>query len=81
MNSEATRNGAAREVSDEELRQELIAELDELTERLKALTPEYEPPSFSSQRLVDLLGKRGDGFSDGKRLIVRPEGYGPLAEN
>ena len=31
------------------------------------------------QRLVDRLGKRGDGFSDGEKLIVRPEGYGPQA--
>ena len=31
------------------------------------------------QRLVDLLGERGDGFSDGEKLIVRPEGYGAAA--
>ena len=31
-------------------------------------------------RLIDLLAKRGDGFSDGERLLVRPEGYGPVAE-
>ena len=31
------------------------------------------------QRLIDLLGKRGDGFSDGKKLLVRPDGYGPEA--
>jgi len=32
------------------------------------------------QRLIDLLGKRGDGFSDGTKLLLRPEGYGPEAE-
>jgi len=32
------------------------------------------------QRLIDLLGKRGDGFSDGSKLLLRPEGYGPQAE-
>ena len=31
------------------------------------------------RRLVDLLGERGDGFSDGEKLLVRPEGYGPEA--
>jgi arylsulfatase A-like enzyme len=31
------------------------------------------------RRLVELLGERGDGFSDGRQLIVRPEGYGPEA--
>jgi len=29
------------------------------------------------QRLIDLLARRGDGFSDGEQLLVRPEGYGP----
>jgi 1-acyl-sn-glycerol-3-phosphate acyltransferase len=58
MNSDATRTGGAGEVSDEEVRRQLIAELDELTERLNALTPDYEPPSFSSRRLVDLLEER-----------------------
>ncbi|MCK5805473.1 MAG: arylsulfatase [Lentisphaeria bacterium] len=31
------------------------------------------------QRLIELLGKRGDGFSDGRKLLVRPERYGPEA--
>ena len=29
---------------------------------------------------IAYLGKRGDGFSDGEKLLVRPEGYGPAAE-
>jgi len=32
------------------------------------------------KRLIDLLGERGDGFSDGEKLLLRPEGYGPHAE-
>ena len=28
----------------------------------------------------DPLGKRGDGFSDGEKLLLRSEGYGPEAE-
>jgi arylsulfatase A-like enzyme len=31
-------------------------------------------------RLIDLLAERGDGFSDGERLIERPGGYGPEAQ-
>ena len=31
-------------------------------------------------RLIAYLGERGDGFSDGEKLLVRPEGYGPAAE-
>ena len=32
------------------------------------------------KRLIDYLGERGDGFSDGEKLLVRPDGYGPEAE-
>jgi len=32
------------------------------------------------QCLVQRLGERGDGFSDGRQLLVRPEGYGPQAQ-
>jgi arylsulfatase A-like enzyme len=31
------------------------------------------------KRLIDLLGARDDGFSDGEKLLTRPEGYGPEA--
>jgi arylsulfatase len=30
------------------------------------------------ERLIRLLGERGDGFSDGKRLLVRKEGWSPV---
>ncbi len=40
---------------DEELRKELISELDQLTERVKAMSPEYAPPRFSPQRLIAFL--------------------------
>jgi len=42
-------------LSDEELRGQLITELDELTERVQAATPDYEPPPFSPQRFIALL--------------------------
>lgn len=32
------------------------------------------------RRLVELLAERGDGFSDGQQLLVRPDGYGPRAQ-
>ncbi len=30
------------------------------------------------RRLVDILGRRGDGFSDGENLLVRRESWGPV---
>ena len=35
--------------------------------------------NFWRSKLVDLLGKRGDGFSDGKNLVRKKEWYGPVA--
>ena len=32
------------------------------------------------QRLIELLGARGDGFSDGEELLLRPEGWSAIAE-
>ena len=32
------------------------------------------------KRLIDLLGKRGDGFSDGERLLVRKDWWSPVVE-
>ncbi len=32
------------------------------------------------KRLVDLLSKRGDGFADGEKLIIREDNYGPDAQ-
>ncbi|MFN2164669.1 MAG: hypothetical protein ACK2U9_00225, partial [Anaerolineae bacterium] len=44
-------------LSDEELRRQLVAELDELADRLKTAEPAYEPPPFSPKRLVGFAPK------------------------
>ena len=44
-----------QQLSDEELRRELIAELDGLSERVQAATPGYEPPPFSPRKLMALI--------------------------
>ncbi|MFN2292190.1 MAG: lysophospholipid acyltransferase family protein [Anaerolineae bacterium] len=43
------------QASDEQLRRQLLSELDRLVTRLRALTPDYRPPTFSPQRLVELV--------------------------
>ncbi|MGD8903079.1 MAG: lysophospholipid acyltransferase family protein, partial [Anaerolineae bacterium] len=40
---------------DNRLHRELLAELDNLSQRLRALAPEYEPPRFSRQRLLSMV--------------------------
>ena len=54
--------------SDEQLRQELMAELDELIARVKTLTPDYCPPPFSARRLLALVKRNLDQFSPELRL-------------
>jgi 1-acyl-sn-glycerol-3-phosphate acyltransferase len=39
----------------EEIRQELVAELDGLIRRLRAITPDYEPPRYSRHRFVAMV--------------------------
>lgn len=55
---------------DEELRRQLAAELDKLIDRVKASTPEYIPPPFSPQRLVQMVGQNLERFSPELRLGV-----------
>jgi 1-acyl-sn-glycerol-3-phosphate acyltransferase len=44
--------GTERQLSNEELRAALLAELDELTQRLQEITPDYEPPPVSAKGLA-----------------------------
>jgi 1-acyl-sn-glycerol-3-phosphate acyltransferase len=65
MSSDSTRNQeqasevpgpeVEAELSDEERREQLIAELDDLLDRLRSMSPEYEPPPFSRRRLKAVL--------------------------
>ena len=60
VNVQAT-DGKARQdkdldtASEEEMREELATELDRLIQRLRALTPGYEPPRFTRQRFVAMV--------------------------
>jgi arylsulfatase len=36
--------------------------------------------AFWRQRLIERLAERGDGFSDGKKLLPRPEGWSAEGE-
>jgi len=53
--SEAT--GVEQPLSDEEQMQLLLGELEDVTDQLQALTPDYGPPPFSPKRLVALIEK------------------------
>lgn len=55
---------------DAETRRELAAELDNLIERVRAVSPGYEPPPFSPRGLVALLEKNIARFSPALRLDI-----------
>lgn len=46
---------AEEEMPDAETRQQLAAELDKVIERLQEMRPDYTPPPFSPQRLIELI--------------------------
>ena len=60
-------------LSDEATRQQFAEELDELIDQVKSANPDYEPPSFSPQGLIELLKKNISVFSPetGLRLLER----------
>jgi 1-acyl-sn-glycerol-3-phosphate acyltransferase len=62
--------GEPAEIPDESLRQQLVAELDKLIERVRAATPEYAPPPFSPARLLKLIEQNLGAFSPELRLGV-----------
>ncbi len=51
------------DVTDEQLRIQLMTELDELIRRVKAISPEYEPPAFTPQSMVDLMEEQSETLS------------------
>lgn len=60
---------AEEELSDRELREQLIVELEELIARVQALDPEYSPPN-SLQRMGRLMSKRTGRLSLRFRLPI-----------
>ena len=48
---------------DESLRRQLLQELDRLIERVRSIAPDYVPPPFSPQNLVELVERNLRRFS------------------
>jgi 1-acyl-sn-glycerol-3-phosphate acyltransferase len=58
------------ELTDDEKRRRLIDELDALIERLKAINPDYTPPAFSPQRMIELIKRNMGQFSPEAGLAI-----------
>jgi 1-acyl-sn-glycerol-3-phosphate acyltransferase len=57
-------------LSDEELRRQLAEQLDMLTERVQAMEPEYEPPTFSVKRLTAFVEEALSQFPRDSQLRI-----------
>ncbi|MGD8623873.1 MAG: lysophospholipid acyltransferase family protein [Anaerolineae bacterium] len=62
------RDSPAQQLSDDELRRQIMAQLDGLIRQIEALEPDYQPPPFSPEGLIDLLRDRLPGLSLSTRL-------------
>ena len=67
-------------VTGEEQLFDLVSDRDEMLDLAKARANAARVARWR-KRLVDLLGRRGDGFSDGERLILRKERWPGDVEN
>lgn len=70
-----------QELSKEELRQQLIAEVDEMAERVQAVTPDYEPPPYSPERFKALLEEILSRLPGNIQLDVLERLRGALSED
>ncbi len=61
---------AQAEVPNEDLRRQLAKELDELIERVKEMTPDYNPPPFSARGLLKLIEENIEKLSPEIRLGI-----------
>lgn len=58
------------ELTERELRQRLMTELDGLIYRIQKVMPEYSPPPFSPERMVELMDKQSEKLPAWMRLGI-----------
>lgn len=81
MSSDKITDQIASQLLDEEVRRQTIAELEELAERLRAQTPEYEPPPFSRRRLMALVDEMSNRVPPEMRITSREQLRSTLSED
>ena len=61
---------AADEMSDVEVQKQLAEELDQLISQIQQVTPDYSPPPFSPQSLINLISENLSRLSPGAGLRI-----------
>jgi 1-acyl-sn-glycerol-3-phosphate acyltransferase len=69
------------EFTDRELRQQLMAELDELIVRMQELAPDYRPPDYSPRKLVEVLEENAERLPPSLRLGILKRLRGTINED
>jgi 1-acyl-sn-glycerol-3-phosphate acyltransferase len=72
---------AGQNLSDRELRERLMVELDDLINRVQAISPEYSPPPFSPEKMVDLMDDQGEDVDPSFRLALLKRLRGSINED
>jgi 1-acyl-sn-glycerol-3-phosphate acyltransferase len=72
---------AEQDLSDRELRERLMVELDDLINRVQAISPEYTPPPFSPEKLVDFMDDQGEDVDPSFRLALLKRLRGSINED
>ncbi len=68
-------------LSDRELRERLMVELDDLINRVQAISPEYSPPPFSPEKMVDFMDDQGEDVDPSFRLTLLKRLRGSINED
>jgi 1-acyl-sn-glycerol-3-phosphate acyltransferase len=69
------------EVTEKELRRRLMQELDSLMSRMQKVMPEYTPPPFSPERMVNLMDKQSEKLPPWMRLNILKKLRGSINED
>jgi len=72
---------AGQNLSDRELRGRLMVELDDLINRVQAISPEYSPPPFSPEKMVDFMDDQGEDVDPSFRLALLKRLRGSINED
>jgi 1-acyl-sn-glycerol-3-phosphate acyltransferase len=69
------------EITEQELRQRLMKELDGLINRVQKVMPDYAPPPFSPERMVELMDKQTEKMPPWMRLGILKRLRGSINED
>jgi 1-acyl-sn-glycerol-3-phosphate acyltransferase len=80
-NNDHEQDDMQEEMTDEELRKQLIDELEHLLNRVREKAPDYQPPPFTPKRLISFLEENLESFSPDFQLGILEKLRGAINED